>query len=103
MTAYSVSQRTQEIGVRMALGARGGAVLRMVMKEGAVLAVAGIGLGLALALTRLLTGLLFGVTASDPFTFAAVSLLLAGVSLAAAFLPARRATRIDPLIALRRE
>jgi len=103
--AYSVSQRTQEIGVRIALGAGTGEVLRMVIREGAVLAVAGIGLGLAgsVALTRLLDKLLFGVTATDPLTFLGVSLLMSGVSLAAILFPARRATRIDPLIALRWE
>jgi predicted permease len=103
--AYSVSQRTQEIGVRMALGARSEDVLRMVLGESAVLAGIGIVIGLAgaLALTRLLAGLLFAVQPTDPLTFAAVSLLLAAVSVCAGFLPARRATRIDPLMALRWE
>jgi putative ABC transport system permease protein len=103
--AYSVSQRTQEIGVRMALGARRADVLAMILGEGAILAAIGIAIGLAgaLALTRLLAGLLFTVKPTDPVTFVAVSLLLAVVSVAAGFLPAQRATRIDPLTALRWE
>jgi putative ABC transport system permease protein len=101
--AYSVSQRTQEIGVRMALGARRIDVLRMVLGESAMLAAVGIVMGLAgaFALTRLLAGLLFAVQPTDPPTFVAVSLLLAAVSVCAGFFPARRATRIDPLTALR--
>jgi ABC-type antimicrobial peptide transport system permease subunit len=89
----------------MALGARSEDVLRMVLGESAVLAGIGIVIGLAgaLALTRLLAGLLFAVQPTDPLTFAAVSLLLAAVSVCAGFLPARRATRIDPLMALRWE
>jgi predicted permease len=103
--AYSVSQRTQEIGVRMALGARHGDVLGMILGEGAILAAVGIAIGLggALALTRLLAGLLFAVKPNDPATFAAVSLVLALVSVCAGLLPAWRATRIDPLTALRWE
>jgi predicted permease len=103
--AYSVSQRTRELGVRMALGARRGDVVRLVVGQGAALAAAGIAIGLAaaLALTRVLTGLLHGVTATDPATFAAISLLLAATAVAASLLPALRATRVDPLVALRSE
>jgi putative ABC transport system permease protein len=103
--AYSVSQRTQEIGVRMALGAGRWDVLRMILGQGAILAAIGIAIGLAgaLALTRLLADLLFSVQPTDPATFVAVSMLLAVVSVCAGFLPARRATRIDPLAALRWE
>jgi putative ABC transport system permease protein len=103
--AYSVSQRTHEIGVRMALGAGRGDILGMVMRESALLAAVGIAIGIAgsLAITRLLADFLFTVKPTDPLTFAAVAVLLAGVSLAAGLLPARRATKIDPLAALRWE
>jgi len=103
--ANSVAQRTQEIGVRLALGARPGQVLAPVVAQGLRLTTIGLALGLtaALAVSRLLTGLLFGIKASDPLTFLAVGLLLMLVSLAASYVPARRATRVDPMVTLRYE
>ncbi|HTQ53674.1 MAG TPA: ABC transporter permease [Bryobacteraceae bacterium] len=103
--AYSVSRRTQEIGIRMALGAQTGDVVRMIGREALVLIAAGIGLGFAgaLALTRLMTSLLFGVKPADAATFAAVPVVLASVALAACYLPARRAANVDPTVALHYE
>jgi putative ABC transport system permease protein len=103
--SFGVARRTREIGLRIALGAHPRQLLRLIIKEGLALAIAGMTLGLAgaLALTRLLASLLFGVTPRDPATFVAVALFLAAVAVAASYLPARRATKVDPAVALRTE
>ena len=103
--SHAVSQRTKEIGIRMALGAERKNVLRMVLREGMVLTLAGISVGIVLgaALTRLISSQLYGLSATDPLTFLAVSLLLSGVALLAGYIPARRAMKVDPMVALRYE
>jgi ABC-type antimicrobial peptide transport system permease subunit len=103
--AYAINQRVPEIGIRLALGAQRRDVLRMILMQGARLALAGLtaGLAAALALTRLLANLLYGVTATDPATFAAVGALGLAVALTACYIPARRAMAVEPSIALRYE
>jgi ABC-type antimicrobial peptide transport system permease subunit len=103
--AYSVTQRTQEIGIRMALGAQQQDVLRMIVGHAVMLAVVGMAIGsaVALLLTRLMTGLLYATAPTDPATFLAVATVLGAVAVLASYLPGRRATRVDPVIALRSE
>ena len=103
--SYSVSQRTREIGIRMALGAQAGAVLQLILRHGIMLAGLGLSIGLiiALGLTRILQSVLYEVSALDPLSFAAVAVLLTLIGIAACLLPARRATRVNPIEALRAE
>ncbi len=105
MISYSVSRRTHEIGLRMALGAGERDVLRLVVRQGMRVALAGAAAGLlgALLLTRLMSTLLYGVRSTDPATFVAVTFVLTGVAVVASYIPARRAARIDPLVALRHD
>jgi putative ABC transport system permease protein len=105
VVSYSVTQRRPEIGMRMALGAQRQDILRLIVGQGARLALIGvaIGIGGAFALTRLIRTMLFGVSVTDPLTFLAVAMVLATVALAACYIPARRAIRVDPIVALRHE
>jgi putative ABC transport system permease protein len=102
---YSVSQRTHEMGVRIALGAQRRDVMGLVIREGGQLALAGVGIGVvaALALTRLMSSLLFGVDVTDPVTFGSVGVLLIAIAFLACYIPAQRAMRVDPMVALRYE
>ena len=103
--SYAITRKTQEIGIRMALGAKPSHILAMSIREGIFLTLVGVAIGVAAALgvTRLVSSMIFGVTPYDPATFAAVALVLIAVALAACFIPARRAMRVDPVVALRRE
>jgi ABC-type antimicrobial peptide transport system permease subunit len=103
--SYTVAERTREIGIRVALGAEGGVVRRMFVRNGLVLAAVGVGVGLggALGLSRLITSLLFGVESMDPATYVASSLVLVAAAALASYIPARRATRVSPVTALRAE
>jgi putative ABC transport system permease protein len=103
--SYAVGQRTNEIGLRVTLGAQRADVLRLVLGDGAVMALLGVSIGTAAAfgLTHLLANMLYGISARDPVTFAIVAILLSAVALAASYIPARRAMRVDPMVALRHE
>jgi putative ABC transport system permease protein len=103
--SYSVAQRTQEIGIRTALGAQRNDLMAMILKQGLKTAVIGVGIGLAaaLGLTHLMKSMLFGVGATDPLTFIGVALMLMSVAITASYVPARRAMRVDPLVALKYE
>jgi putative ABC transport system permease protein len=105
VVSFSVTRRTQEIGIRTALGARRSSILRLVLGEGTRMAALGvlIGVGASLAITRVLSSLLFGISASDPLTFVGVAILLSAVAIFASYIPARRAMRVDPIVALRYE
>ena len=105
MLSYIVGQRTREVGIRMALGAQKGDVVRAVLRDGASMTLPGVGIGLvaALALTRLMSAMLFGVKPTDVITFASVAVLLCVVALLACYVPARRAAALDPMQALRAE
>jgi ABC-type antimicrobial peptide transport system permease subunit len=105
VVAFSVTRRTQEIGIRMSLGAARGNILRLVLGEGVRIAALGVLIGIAasLAITRLISSLLFGISATDPVTFIGVAILLSAIAILASYIPARRATRVDPLVALRYE
>jgi putative ABC transport system permease protein len=103
--SYATAQRTHEIGIRMALGAQHREIMTMVLREGMALALIGLGIGLAgaFAVTRILSSLLYEINTRDPFTFVAVSLLVVLVALSACYIPARRATQLDPMIVIRSE